>query len=372
MKRLQHLFFAVFLIGASLAFASFHAEQAQAQTLVPCPTPGTNITITGTIMPQCVINGGATAGPQATPTGGNCIAISTPPAAGSIAYTCPTPYPTPTATSANGNCTVSGLVITCTTPSAAPAPTAPFLGKLLADANTRHVWPMDVSTPAAGATPTACPSSVSIPDAIGGGATAVPSPVALTGVNSTKLQCGRIPLVADGNASIGFCMDTSSANSCNGNTSAYVSIPTTVTPATPGAYAVGFIYEDAGVSPEQLATLWSLDGVDNIELYTSRTADSSKGMRAGGSTVDFAILDTRPHMTIYNYDGTHSYICQDGRFLLVNQAAPLNVTGAGGIGTQLVSGPGSGFQGYVQYVWVHGGAYTQDQCSWLYQQTGFN
>lgn len=32
---------------------------------------------------------------QATPAAGNCIGISTPPAAGTIAYTCPTPYPTP-------------------------------------------------------------------------------------------------------------------------------------------------------------------------------------------------------------------------------------------------------------------------------------
>lgn len=186
---------------------------------------------------------------QATPAAGNCIGISTPPAAGTIAYTCASPTTAPSV--AAGNCitistppaqgtinvsgtgctapplplsvanggtgtsspnpiataTACGAPVTMTgtwpsqttlipvCPTAAPTPN--YVSVMLAETSMTHFYKFTGNT--VGSTPGPCATSFA--DSISAGATAAPSPVPLTLATGAP-QCGFPGVIQDGNTSM--------------------------------------------------------------------------------------------------------------------------------------------------------------------------
>jgi len=340
----------------SCFFAGYDAGGGQINTGIVCVTPA------------------ASGAPQGTPAAGTCIGVSTPPAAGTIAYTCSTPYPTPTAsatatacggavsasgldisvpvcatsgpqsTPTGGNCisvstppAAGTIVYTCATPTTAPSvipggacpacyfksTTSAFDTSVLAIASVTHFWK--------GADTAPCNT---LADAIAGGATANPSPVPMP--TESPVTCGAPGISNDGETSVGFtgsngvksCLDVPASTL---PTSGSFSILMVAAPQPLGTTSDTPVYFQIKDNTGNLTLYWSVAGVNDspINHVVMNTTDV-------GSTVVNAV---RPNLYAYTWDGTHSSLYVNGDAVMVNTDTPTFGDGStvGHIGCQRTS-----------------------------------
>lgn len=313
-------------------------------------------------------------GGAGTPAAGSCIAITTPPADGTVTNIC-TPYPTPTATCANPNCTAAGLTITVITPT-------PVASSALVSANTLetilaartdilHWWTLHGPTSLGGSTPGPCSTSVGA--FVDTPATALASPVPLVVATIAGLPpptCAMPDILPNNRStSVGFCwgVPQQGCNAAVSGGSSYLLIPAVAQTAcfatTP--YTIFAVVNPIVTSRQQ--AFYERDPQDNLVLEVNANQQWDTTINAGAHNVMYA---TGPAFFVYTNDGTTSSTYINGSPITEPTIVPLAApTGNGAIGHDFGNGT-RGFMGRVENVGCANTAWSLGLIQYLYSLSG--
>lgn len=281
------------MVGAGDVFIQ-RSSGLEAATPLPsgCYTDASGLPVCGPNYP----GPGGTPGPQATPTGGNCIGVSTPPAAGKIDYTCSTPGPQETASPT----AVSPVVVastypytigctTCSTVTPTPFPTPSPLATSTAGAPSA-IWTTAAGNPQL---------SINFPTGGGGGSGAFPwalkQRLAVAKNSSSTTVAGTYGSTAtSGDFLLAVIFFNCSTGSITLSTPAgWTSWGTTCN--TTSSDAIQVFYKNSAGTETGISTTASSATVSDVYLYefaSARTPDKIATTNSGASSVNTITLPT--------------------------------------------------------------------------------
>lgn len=327
---------------------------------VPTPVAGTCISESGTSPVTINVHGvGCTPGPGGTPAAGTCIGITTPPAQGTVAYTCSTPYPTPTASATAGACgtavSASGLVITV--PQCTNANSPNYLTLLKAETSLTHCWFCGTTDAAGcgtahdyvadGGYATAVPSAVPLPTF-----TASPTPTA-PAISPTP-NCAAPGIVKDGNHAVAI-FNRAGGGECTAFTWPLASEPTTA-PWTIEVLAAPTAQIPWDSGQEWVWNRGNTGTFDAMYFTTYLLHDQWDG----GTSSNDIVGRVLPFVHIaLEWDGTNHIDYVNGTMVYKDTTTQSVITTSGSIGASASNSFGRCYAGRLQYFATYNTALSQ-------------